>query len=169
MGGRGSSSSMGAGGAAGIAATQQQPQNAPPFAVPQGIKINAGNIITPAAVIIASTLWRWAITSSRPMSTATTTSLTARRWFTAQATTKQEEARNGIQGTRIHQRGYGRFAGQLERQHQRQKAHCQGQKENHRPEKGSGQKARRQKGQVTKYPPLALDAEMRRVLFYFYR
>lgn len=54
MGGRGSSSSMGGGmgggGAAGIAATQQQPQNAPPFAVPQGIKINAGNIITPAAV-----------------------------------------------------------------------------------------------------------------------
>lgn len=54
MGGRGSSSSMGggmgAGGGAGIAATQQQPQNAPPFAVPQGIKINAGNIITPAAV-----------------------------------------------------------------------------------------------------------------------
>ena len=45
MGGRGSSSSMGggmgAGGGAGIAATQQQPQNAPPFAVPQGIKINA--------------------------------------------------------------------------------------------------------------------------------
>ena len=54
MGGRGSSSSMGGGmgggGAAGIAATQQQPQNAPPFAVPQGIKINASNIITPAAV-----------------------------------------------------------------------------------------------------------------------
>lgn len=54
MGGRGSSSSMGggmgAGGGAGIAATQQQPQNAPPFAVPQSIKINAGNIITPAAV-----------------------------------------------------------------------------------------------------------------------
>lgn len=54
MGGRGSSSSMGGGmgggGAAGIAATQQHPQNAPPFAVPQGIKINAGNIITPAAV-----------------------------------------------------------------------------------------------------------------------
>lgn len=44
MGGRGSSSSMGGG--MGIAATQQQPQNAPPFAVPQSIKINAGNIIT---------------------------------------------------------------------------------------------------------------------------
>ena len=41
---------MGDSGGAGIAATQQQPQNAPPFAVPQSIKINAGNIITPAAV-----------------------------------------------------------------------------------------------------------------------
>lgn len=54
MGGRGSSSSMGggmgAGGGAGVAATQAQTQNAPPFAVPQGIKLNAGNIIIPAAV-----------------------------------------------------------------------------------------------------------------------
>lgn len=44
MGGRGSSSSMGgSAGSLGVAATQ--PQNAPPFVVPRGIKINAGNIL----------------------------------------------------------------------------------------------------------------------------
>lgn len=53
MGGRGSSSSMGGGmgggGVAGIAATQQHPQNAPPFAVPQGIKTPADGEAVPDA------------------------------------------------------------------------------------------------------------------------